>query len=384
MKLIIVALSLVFAMQARAAIGEAPDWTIHEEYSNARSQGMGGAYTAVADDYYSILWNPAGLARLKQKESNFFVQAMADDKILGFYNDIENANKSGSNKDSDISNVLQENYGHHFSARLPTLGVLYARPGWGFAIIPADLSVEADIRQTLGPAAAVVATEDTTLAYGRGYNIRLRPSAGQLSWGFTGRAVYRLYVNKVAAAYDIALNNDIFSKGDAREGLGLDGDLGLLYSLPTAKSGVMKWLKPTFGFAIRNVLDSGFGTNFHLLGSQSGTPYVDERRFDVGVNFELPKWWVFKSHLALEEHDMAHENFTFRKGSHVGIESLFQVRSWLQGAWRAGFNQGYWTLGLSGLLGVLQIDLATYGEEVGPSSASQENRRYMARLNLNF
>ncbi len=34
----------------------------------ARGLGMGGAYTALADDAHSVYWNPAGLARLEKRE----------------------------------------------------------------------------------------------------------------------------------------------------------------------------------------------------------------------------------------------------------------------------------------------------------------------------
>jgi hypothetical protein len=34
----------------------------------ARSEGMGGAFTAVADDAYATYWNPAGLAQITRQE----------------------------------------------------------------------------------------------------------------------------------------------------------------------------------------------------------------------------------------------------------------------------------------------------------------------------
>ena len=93
------------------------------------------------------------------------------------------------------------------------------------AIIPADVSIDMQIEQGLGPVAAIVATNDTTLAYGRGWDV-YKGNAGRLSIGATLRAVYRLYVNKNEVAAEYALDDAIFNKSDTDEGFGVDGDLG--------------------------------------------------------------------------------------------------------------------------------------------------------------
>ena len=37
----------------------------------ARPMGMGGAFTALANDAHAVLWNPAGLIRLKHTNATF-------------------------------------------------------------------------------------------------------------------------------------------------------------------------------------------------------------------------------------------------------------------------------------------------------------------------
>ncbi|MEQ1920666.1 MAG: hypothetical protein ABL955_15865, partial [Elusimicrobiota bacterium] len=39
--------------------------------ANARAVGMGGAYTALATDSNALLYNPAGLARVRSSEATF-------------------------------------------------------------------------------------------------------------------------------------------------------------------------------------------------------------------------------------------------------------------------------------------------------------------------
>ena len=83
-------------------------------------------------------------------------------------------------------------------------------------------------------------------------------------------------------------------------------------------------------------------------------------------------------------HDMATENWTFKKGYHIGAEFDWKIRSWWQGAWRIGVNQGYFAAGVTGKLGIFNLDFATYAEETGPSNVPNANRRYVARASLDW
>lgn len=65
MKPILASLILLFAGRARAAETAA----YLDIGVGARALGMGGAYTALADDAHSVYWNPAGLARMEKKEA---------------------------------------------------------------------------------------------------------------------------------------------------------------------------------------------------------------------------------------------------------------------------------------------------------------------------
>jgi len=47
--------------------------------SGSRSMGMGGAYTAVSDDGFGLLYNPAGLTQIKKKEISFGINYLSRD-----------------------------------------------------------------------------------------------------------------------------------------------------------------------------------------------------------------------------------------------------------------------------------------------------------------
>ncbi len=368
---------------------QVPDYTIHHNYISARALGMGGAFVALADDYSAIFYNPAGLTRLDEGNMNMFISAGADKDILKFTGDLKTAasNTNGPNNTVDvtpIANLINQNYGKHFSSRIPSAGLLYARPNWGIAIIPVDLSLELEVHQAAGPSATVVATQDSTVAFG--YAHELIKGLDRFSVGLTAKGIYRAYYNKSFLALDLAQNSNLLTATDAQEGLAIDGDVGAIYSFHESSHGVFHYIKPSVALTVQNVAGGNFtAANYHLIShAPNAAPPHDQRRLNVGTLFELPSWWVFKSRFLFDETDIGHDNWTFKKGSHLGAEFRWKVKTWFQGAWRAGFNQGYWTAGFTGLFAVFQLDVLSYGEEVGPSSNPYQSRRYMVRTSLDF
>jgi hypothetical protein len=109
-----------------------------------------------------------------------------------------------------------------------------------------------------------------------------------------------------------------------------------------------------------------------------------ERRFDIGTKFDLPDFWVFDPKFAFDIRDMGHRNWTWLKGLHAGTEMYWKMSRWWKGHWSVGINQGYMSAGFGARLAIFQLDLATWGEEVGTSDSRQESRRYIAEMSLDF
>lgn len=366
---------------AEASNGEVNSFKIHQPYVSPRAMGMGNAFTAVADDYSTMFYNPAGLSRLEEGHINLGLGANADSKVQKFVSDIDEVAKSDSVP--KMAEFLQSNYGNHYSARVPTLNAFWVRPKWGLAVIPADLSLDLEIHQLGMASLGVVATQDTTIAYGRGWDVKWF-GQDRVSLGVTAKAVYRAHVNKSVLASDLALDSKVFDLKEADEGFTVDADFGMLWTPKISSSSWWRHARPTVGFTVRNVADYGFTSNFHLIDKNSGTPPKLGRRFDVGTLFELPDWWVFKTRFAADLRDMGHDKWTFQKGSHLGAEFLWKIRSWWQGGWRVGLNQGYFTAGFTGRIGIFKLDLATSAEEIGTSTDPKSNRTYTAKASLDW
>jgi len=376
-----VLLATLSLLTARAETGDVIDYSIHQQYVSPRALGMGNAFVGLADDYNALFYNPAGLARLEEAEINLGISGGFDSKFPKFYNDIKGV--SGSKSTQDMVNLLTNNNGNYYSMRA-TVGGIWARPKWAFAIIPVDVEMKLSIHQLQGESIDLVGNQDTTIAYGRGWDVHWFKQ-DRMSLGFTTKAIYRAHYNTSIGAGDLAINPNLLRSQNVQEGFSADTDFGMLYSMKVSDGSFMRFLRPSIGFTVRNVFDYGFPTNMHFIDKQSaGSPPKLGRRYDLGTAWELPDFWIFKTRAMADLRDVSAPNYTVSKGLHFGAEFLWKVTSWWQGGWRMGTNQGYFTAGFTGLFGMLQLDLVTYAEEMGTSNNPIPSRRYVVKASLDW
>lgn len=362
---------------------------IHHLYQSPRPLGMGDAFVAIANDYNSIMYNPAGLARLEESEINLSIDAAGGANFQKFANDVSVAGTgtgTEAQKISSYTTLLQNYYGKQFSSRLGLLEGIWVRPSFGIAVIPADFSIDLVIHNTVGPSIDLKSYLDTTVALGYGKDFK--GVQGRLSWGVTGKFVNRGFASKQILPLDLAADSTLIKTTDLQEGYTTDADVGLLYTpfLPSEGVGsVFRMAKPTFGAVIRNVGEIGFAKSLKVLNkSKTEAPEKLYRVLDVGAKFEYPNLWIFSGRGAVDLRDIGHPNFNMKKGFHLGFEFDWRVTSWWKGSYRIGVNQNYPTAGFSALFSFFNIDLVTYGEDVGTYDTARENRMYMAKLNINI
>ncbi len=369
------------------------DFSIHESYISTRAKGMGGAFTAVVDDYNSMFYNPAALARLEEGNMHLFLRAAIDTSYLDLADDLNEAGDS-DDEETAIANVLTDNYGNNFYSRVPTIGGIWVRPNWGIAIIPADLTIDLGMHQQIGPAVSVNAYLDTTLAYSYARNVKWGQK-GELSVGATAKLINRVQASESVGIAQISADESLFDQDSANEGLFGDLDVGFLYTPRISKKSMfsfMKYTKPTFGLVARNLLDLGPVTNLGLISEDSKDAFKMQRRIDFGTKIQLPKLWVFNPKFAWDIRNMLHENWSFQKGNHVGFELGWKLFSWWRGYWSVGLNQwafdfgdlANWTFGFGAEFGWFQLDFATWQEDVGTEDIDIRGRRYMLELSLDF
>ena len=365
---------------------------IHHQYQSPRALGMGDAFVAVANDYSSIFYNPAGLARLDEGQINLSIDFALSPDYLTFNSDIQSASKKSgdSAKAQAYAELLQKNYGKPYSIRTGLLEGVFVRPGWGFAVLPMDFTLDMAIHNQAAPAISARAYADTTIAYGVGHDFHNDGLGGKLSWGVTGKFVNRGYFSKDVNTLDLVADSEVVKKSDLREGYTLDADVGLLYTPYLPTTGVLSSLRlarPTFGAVVRNVAETGFSQSLNLYKTKQyggDAPEKLYRVLDVGTRWEYPSFWIFSGRGSMDMRDIGDPNFNLRRGFHAGLEFDWTLFSWWKGQYRGGVNEGYPTLGASFLFTLFRLDLVTYGEDVGTEDSPVENRMYMVKLNIDI
>lgn len=388
----LVALLLTSPFAARAE-DTGVSFGIHHQYEAPRPLGMGDAFVAVANDYNALFYNPAGLARREDGELNLAIDAglsPSAQKIYGSIKDAQNSDGNDSAKQQAMFDTVQAQYGKSFGVRTMPLSGVLVKPRWGVAFIPADVTVNGTFHQDVGPSVNTTAYVDTTLAVGYGDDIKYF-SNGRLSWGVTGKFINRGYFSKSVNYLELVADSNLVSNSDLREGYGIDGDLGFLYTPNIPDSGLFSAFslaRPTFGLVVRNLAQANFGKSLHLLNKDrdqlTDPPEKLYRVIDVGSRWEYPSAWIFSGRGVMDFRDLMHPNVSLRKSLHLGFEFDWTVRNWWRGAYRVGLNEGFFTAGLSAKFACFNLDLVTYGEDIGTYSTPKENRLYSTRLNLNW
>ncbi len=382
-----------FFLFAQAESLPGVSYTIHNHYVSPRALSMGNAFVAIADDYNAVLYNPAGLARREEGDLNMYLDFHFAQNFVTFAKDIQESSKTeGTENDKRDAMVatIEKVYGESFGGRVSAPNAMWARPGWGMAVIPMDVSIEATVHKAFGPTVNTTVYGDSTVAGAYAENVEDFFLPGEFSWGITGKFVNRAYFSKGINFIELAADPNLVKSSDVKEGYTVDGDLGFLWSPYIPEDGVfslLNYTKPTFGLVVRNVLETGFGSSLKLVNKEPNTIGQPEKMYrviDIGSRWEYPNFWLFGGRGALDIKNIMHPAWTPKKGLHLGFEFDWTMFSWWRGQYRVGLNQGYWTAGLSALFAVFNLDVLSYAEDVGPASSPQENRVYELRLSLNF
>ncbi|MBT8341441.1 MAG: hypothetical protein HKP58_20380, partial [Desulfatitalea sp.] len=194
-------LAIVLILTAWPADSQARPYTSF--FRGVRPLGMGGAFTAVADDENALFYNPAGLSSISMLNVGIFnplVEVSGDSiDLIGDLGDTDMDNVG------EVTDLLRKYVGKHQHVR----AALFPHVGFRLANVGAmvgglvQAEVDADIRNPVYPEAYLDYVQDISLLAGAGVGL---PLTG-LRVGATLKGGQRKSLSEVYTADDIADNN---------------------------------------------------------------------------------------------------------------------------------------------------------------------------------
>ncbi len=339
-------------MAASAAARELPSY-----FEAVRPLGMGGAFTAVADDENALFYNPAGLDRVR---SWGFALANPLFEIgengIDLYNDVQDTD---FNDTTEVTDLLRDYIGEYLHARAAVFPHFVMRRFALGVLGQANVNVEA--HNVAYPEADV----DALLTLGAHLG---------LGWGFldgklrVGGAVkyikaYRLQETYTAADIASADFEDQLDD-DLKDGAGFGFDLGAMFTFPVL-------LQPTVAAVVQNVADTD-------LGDAGEIP----QQINLGLSVTHSFAWLTLVGAAdwVDVTNNVGEDDDPYKRLHFGLEARLPMVL----SARVGLYQGYTSFGATLDLWILKFDYATYAEEIGSAAGEDADRRHVVQVTLGW
>lgn len=338
----------------------------YEFYNGIRQMGMGGAVVASVNDETALLSNPAALGRLR----DFFV-TVADPEI-----ELGSDNEFLFGTDQQKSFVIQEALNQarepgNVGRRLHTKAQVFPSfvvPNFGLGIL-GKYEIDAEVSEADTSIFDVRYNNDYALV--AGFNFRIWD--GRIKLGVNMRAINRVTINTTLSA----ASEGLLVKDVADEGFGIASDVGLILTAP--------WdLLPTLAAVVRDVGDTSYNMRDGFFTSADETRRPDKTPQSIDVGVSLSPILANRTRMIWSAEyrgvTTAGDEEDSMKRVHTGLELNFRDAVFV----RAGMNQRYWTAGFELAVANYQLQLASYGEEVGTADLNREDRRYALKFAYRF
>ncbi len=326
-------------------------------FEAVRPLGMGGAFTAVADDENALFYNPAGLDRVQGWGFGLINPLFeAGEKGVDLYNDIRDTD---FNDTTEVTELLRDYIGEylHYRAALFPHFVMHR-----FAIgVLGQVNVNVEPHNVAFPEADVDASVTVGAHVGLGWGF----FDGKLRLGGAVKYVKAYRLQEIYTAADIAASDfEDRIDDDLKDGAGVGFDVGGMVTLPVV-------LHPTVAVVVQNVADTDLGDAGEL-----------PQQINLGFSLRHSFSWLTLTGAAdwVDVTNNVGEDDDTYKRLHFGLEArLPKVLSV-----RAGLYQGYSSFGASLDLWILRLDYATYAEEIGSAAGVRADRRHVLQVTLGW
>lgn len=335
---------------------------LYESGKSVRALGMGNAYTAVVRDRYALVYNPAGLNMVEGYYFTVFDLGggLNGEEALTTIQDISGASDLSGTLDALYDKRLWIGYGGNTAIYMKNFGAMYFLDG----------SLDPYLENPTFPTYTINYFND--LGYSAGISFGVTEA---FAFGLSFRRMDRTGGSIPVGVETLqSLDGNAIADEAQRTGTAHALDFGALWYLPTPTPSRISFVYKNLG-----------NTTFKATGTTTTAPQSIEAEMIVGwsMDIDVPGLTITPSV------DYKHINKDVPLGMkmHMGLEIDLPLLTL-----RGGLNQGYTTYGVGLGLGPMDIDIASYGVELGAYPGQWEDRRYMLSMtmelgfdvNLNF
>lgn len=341
-------LFLVLILATPAVAGELPHF-----FKGVRPLGMGGAFTAVADDENALFYNPAGLNRLENWGMGILNPLVdSSEGNFDFYDDVQDTDLDVT---SEVTDLIRDHLGETVHIRA-ALFPHYVQKNFAIGGL-AQLKSNIEFRNAAFPETSIDALGTASGHVGMAHGLQDE----KLRFGVGVKYVSAHRVQEVYDAGEIA-DPDFEDQvdDDLLDGNGLGFDLGAMYSLPGQYN-------PIVGLTVLNVADTD-------LGDAGELPQQVNLGFSVNHQFD----WFHLTGAAdwVDVFDDLEQDGDLYKRLHFGVEAKLPKFASL----RAGISQGYGSFGVGLDFKTLKVEYANYAEEMSSFAGGKTDRRHVMQI----
>ncbi|MCO5144232.1 MAG: outer membrane protein transport protein [Oligoflexia bacterium] len=335
--------------------------------------GMGRAYSAIADDWLALHYNPAGLALVRKVDFQVFdIKVSSNQDVIGDYKNISDLDSSGS-----TASTLDKYAGKHVAAQISNhtqITVPYVALGFSY-----DVRAEIDTQNKSLPVTNMRFTRDFKVSVGGAASIGKQKDlrfGARFDWIKRKGGYRKLRIDEISGSTSALV--DFFNNyGD-----GIAGTFGMQYKLP-----LQGRTEVITSFVWHDIGKTSYGS--HTMANR---PTRTDDNITVGAAIRLPiggrknrrlerRYGPTRStnHLTFA-FDYSHLNYSldeehFPKHIHLGMNLDLPILSI-----QLGLNQTSFTMGTSFDIGIIRVAVATYAEELGSYAGQRRDRRYLLSI----
>lgn len=385
-----------------------------ESFLPVRPIGMGGAFTAIANDHNSIWTNPAGIGRIRKHRSRKHLHLLSvpnfvgglNDQAQSFYSEFQTAGaeNQGADAAANVKTAIESlaSVDKPIWARAainPVAFVEYTRGTPGVFSLYSNTRLKIQVDKNDPNSALVESVADTGAVLGIGFT----NNTNRHNLGIQVRPIFR-YAYDERVALETLTNTSEMQKRIQTEGNSVSAlafDVGWMWT-------VADFWFPTVGVSMLNV-PTGCRQNYLNPFSEQreticGTTYtgsisneeslflVDPTDIRVGISITPRIFHKVALRFALDVHHIylnSGDTYYGLPGAepikmvHGGIE-LFLGNPLLLHPFsaRIGVNQGFVTTGVTLRVGPLFLEFASYGQDISAESTPVEDRRTLFAVSL--